>query len=110
MLSVNKTMKGLILLALVALVYSDDATVRLVNRDGVTNTEEGRVQVYLNDNWGEICADHFGVTDARVVCKQLGHDGGKLDSGNHGIGNDGIVIGNVNCNGDETSILDCSYE
>ena len=103
-------MKGLILLALVALVYSDDATVRLVNSDGVTNTEKGRVQVYLDDNWGEVCADYFGQTDAQVVCKQFGHDGGDVDSGNHGIGAEDIVIGNVHCDGDETSILDCNYE
>ncbi len=65
----------------------------------------------IDGKWGEVCADHFGLTDAGVVCKELGHEGsGKVESGNFGIGAEGIVIGNVNCNGAESSIIDCSFE
>ena len=103
-------MKVLFLLALVTLACSE-GNVRLINREGQTSNVEGRVQVMVGGNWGEVCADHFGQTDAGVVCKELGHEGsGKVESGNFGIGEEGIVIGNVNCNGDESSILSCSYE
>ena len=104
----TEKMKGLILLAVIALAYSND--VRLVDKDGQTNDQQGRIQVFLNGNWGEVCGDYFGKNDAKVVCKELGHSSnGKIESGDHGIGGEGIVIGDVNCNGDESSLLDCTY-
>ena len=43
--------------------------VRLV--DGANNNE-GRVEICLDDEWGTVCDQMWGVTDARVVCRQLG--------------------------------------
>ena len=62
--------------AAVTVVQSNcsDGDVRLV---GGSNEYEGRVEICINQVWGTICSgsrfNRWGVTDGRVVCKQLGH-------------------------------------
>nr|XP_054755320.1 deleted in malignant brain tumors 1 protein-like isoform X3 [Lytechinus pictus] len=80
--------------------------VRLV--DG-SASNEGRVEVYANGGWGTVCDDSWGDTDATVVCQSLGFGSGTAHSNAHfGEGSGDILLDDVSCDGDETSLLECS--
>ncbi|XP_065909460.1 uncharacterized protein [Dysidea avara] len=80
--------------------------VRLVN--GADETE-GRVEVYLNGQWGTVCDDWWNNNDANVVCRQLGFfgDSKALSNARFGYGSGPILLDNVQCVGNERSITDC---
>ncbi|XP_033634052.1 scavenger receptor cysteine-rich type 1 protein M130-like isoform X1 [Asterias rubens] len=79
---------------------------------GGSSSLEGRVEVrYDQDNWGTVCDDQWGLDDADVVCAELGL-GKALRAVEHagfGEGTGLIVLDNVMCNGDETSLLACEH-
>ena len=46
----------------------------MIRLQGGSYPNEGRVEVYCNWQWGTICDDGFGSTDALTICKQLGYN------------------------------------
>ena len=71
---------------------------------------EGRVEVCAGGNWGTVCDDSWGTTDATVVCTQLGYGTtGAVARTNafFGQGTDPILLDDVACTGSETQLIDC---
>ena len=50
-----------------------DGNLRLVSNFGSTGGSSGRLEIYYSSQWGTVCDDSFGSTDADVACKQLGY-------------------------------------
>ena len=45
----------------------------MIRLQGGIYSNEGRVEVYCNGQWGTICNDGFDSNDANAVCRQLGY-------------------------------------
>ena len=52
-------------------VSCDEGSIRLVGGD---SDLEGRLEVCLDQVWGTVTDFFFNLPDARVACRQLGHD------------------------------------
>ena len=107
------------------------AGMRLV---GGNIANEGRVEICINNVWGTVCLDSWGIPDAAVVCRQLGYstqgqfqvsltnifqcncmhtsdistDAVAFSNANFGTGIGPIYLDNVDCSGSEHNLLDCS--
>ncbi|XP_069779234.1 neurotrypsin [Narcine bancroftii] len=76
------------------------------------NKKEGRVEIFINGQWGTICDDGWTDEDATVVCHQLGHKGiaKARPQAYFGDGVGPIHMDNVKCTGSEHTLEDCSKQ
>ena len=82
--------------------------VRLVNGSTIY---EGRVEVQHNGVWGTVCDYGWDLSDAQVVCSQLGlgKASAAMDDAFYGQGTAQIWLHGLNCIGSELSIGNCSH-
>ncbi|KAL5014142.1 hypothetical protein ScPMuIL_008412 [Solemya velum] len=81
--------------------------VRLVG--GNVDTE-GRVEVLTGGTWGTVCDDNWSNQDAAVVCHMLGFPAAHARAtmgGVFGEGSGDIKFDEVQCTGNENSLIDC---
>ncbi|KAI8522124.1 scavenger receptor [Branchiostoma belcheri] len=83
---------------------------------GATPTCGGLVEVRPADSWtwGGVCAKHFDLRDADVVCRMLGYIWANgfystLFGKAYGPGQRLAYMADLRCDGNESSLFDCSY-
>ncbi|KAJ8377442.1 hypothetical protein AAFF_G00260000 [Aldrovandia affinis] len=88
--------------------YNDSFTLRLV--DGPDRCS-GRVELYYSGQWGTVCDDGWGLSDAHVVCRQLdcGMATDAFESAHFGEGSGPIALDDLACSGSEESLQQCSH-
>ena len=72
----------------------------------------GTVEVFVNGWWGTVCDDGWGMSQASVVCRQLGFRGASVarTDAYYGRGHGEILMDDVECKGWEGNLQACSHD
>ena len=75
---------------------------------GGSSSNEGRVEVYYNGEWGSVCGDVWDDEDAGVVCRELGLG---LSGRSAYFGNSGkpVLLSDVVCSDNDMALASCGH-
>lgn len=78
---------------------------------GGPSSNLGRVELNLNGHWGTVCQNKWSLNNARVVCRSLGLQEATIATVGSvfGPGNGRIVLDQVECTGNESSLFECHH-
>ena len=79
--------------------------VRLV--DG-SSSNEGRVEVYFNGQWGTVCDDEWNEKKVQIVCIQLGLGSTGIPE-SFAAGTGKILLNNLICIENDTILASCGH-
>ncbi|XP_053331283.1 HHIP-like protein 1 [Spea bombifrons] len=88
-----------------------NGAVRLVNDQN--KADRGRVEIFINGEWGTVCDDLWNTKAASVVCRQLGfpHVIKASKQAEFGEGHSlRILLDDLDCTGKEKTLLDCKHK
>ena len=85
----------------------EDGDLRL--RGGPSHNE-GRLEIFRDNEWGTVCDDFFGRRDAKVACKQMGYTGAEAYLTDVAVASGRrFWLDDVNCIGNEENLTECFY-
>ena len=91
--------------------YFHSVAVRLA---GGSSEAEGRVEVYINGEWGAVCGFFsWDPLNSEIVCRQLGYTGLNHTYYNTGIdisANRTWLLNSLSCTGSEENLLQCEHD
>ncbi|NXG71762.1 HIPL1 protein, partial [Baryphthengus martii] len=88
-----------------------NGAVRLMEQQG-HGRSRGRVEIYINGEWGTVCDDGWSSLAAAVVCRQLGFPYVVRASKKAEFGEGTslrILLDDVQCFGQEKTLLECTH-
>ena len=73
---------------------------------------QGRIEYYFNNTWWTLCSDSFHGDAHNTVCRQLGYNEATQHyrDSDFGAGNLSILHTSFNCDGGDSSLLNCRRE
>eukprot|EP00892_Ulva_mutabilis_P008274 jgi/Ulvmu1/5819/UM025_0076.1 len=96
---------------------AEEGDLRLVGQSSVANWQIGRLEIFFESSWGQVCVSYFAEAEVNVACRQLGFGAGAAGPG---IVNGALAVPRgiqlvyppvaltgVGCNGTEARLLDC---
>lgn len=103
---------------LCCLLVVEEGDLRLVEQSTVANWQMGRLEVFFQGSWSQVCAGGFGGADANVACRQLGFSAGTVSPSRisgarvqpERLVYPEVAVAQLGCTGNESRLLDCPSE
>nr|CAI5867456.1 unnamed protein product [Callosobruchus analis] len=74
---------------------------------------EGNIEILHSGSWGAICDDEWDITEAKIICRQLGYPDEKAQptvNSYFGIAKRRFWMDNIYCDGAEEEISTCRFD